>query len=580
MKNNHSVILCINYGGHDSSAAIMVDGTLVAACEQERFDLQKHSRAFPSEAISECLKIAGVNIQQVDVVGIPFDRNRYIRETYLRPALEDDQRITFLLNDIERIKHTYNMPDIIREKTGFDGPIIGVRHHLTHLASSYYPSGFERALLLSHDGMGDFECSMFGIGDRGKISIVHDTNVYPNSLGLLYSAITYYLGWKHHCDEGIIMGLAPYGNSNSKIPGREETYYEVFSEIIQESGPLDYLIGQSWIAYHKARDVWVSDKFKQVFGPKRDWTDPLEQHHKNIAAALQDRLEGVVLKQLAYLKREYDCQYLAVAGGVGLNCSMNGAILAQAGFDEMFVQPASGDAGCAIGACYLIHKEREPEAVFGKNHNFYLGSRFGNAEIVEALNESGLAYTKPHNLSEETARCLADGHIVGWFQGGAEFGPRALGNRSILCKPFPAEMKDHLNLQVKFRENFRPFAPAVPWEDACDYFEIEQESPHMLMAVQVKQCQKDAIPAVVHVDNSCRVQTVRPEGNERLWSLLQAFKKATGIPVLLNTSFNVKGQPIVNTPMQAIECFQSTKIDTLVLGDYMIRKPGNTGLSR
>lgn len=264
---------------------------------------------------------------------------------------------------------------------------------------------------------------MFGIGDKGAISVLHDANFYPNSLGLLYSAITYYLGWKHHCDEGIIMGLAPFGNSDATIPGREETYYEVFSEILQNTGPLDYLVEPSWIAYHKVRDVWISDKFKEVFGPKRDWKDPLEQHHKNIAAALQDRLEDVVLKQLVYLKKEYDCKYLAIAGGVGLNCSMNGKILAKAGFEEIFVQPASGDAGGAIGACYVIHKQCQPDAVFGKDHNFYLGSRFGDAEIAEALRKSGLAYTKPNNLSEETARCLANGHIVGWFQGGRSLGP-------------------------------------------------------------------------------------------------------------------------------------------------------------
>ncbi len=375
------------------------------------------------------------------------------------------------------------------------------------------------------------------------------------------------------------MGLAPFGNSRARIPGRKDTYYEVFSEILRDTGPLDYLVETSWIAYHNERDVWISQKFKEVFGPSREWNTPLEQHHKNIAAALQDRLEDVVLKQLSYLKKEYDFKYLCVAGGVGLNCSLNGKILAKAGFEEMFVQPASGDAGCAIGACYEIHKQFTPDVVFCKNHNSYLGSRFGDEEIAEALRKTGLAYTKPNNLYEETARCLANGHIIGWFQGGAEFGPRALGNRSILCKPFPAEMRDHLNLQVKYRENFRPFAPAIPWEDASDYFEIDQESPHMLIAVQVKKCQKDAIPAVVHVDDSCRVQTVRPAGNKRLWRLLQAFKEATGIPVLLNTSFNVKGQPIVNTPMQAIECFQSTKIDTLVLGDYMIQKPINSGLN-
>lgn len=568
-----TAILAINYGGHDTSAAAMVDGELVAACEQERYDLTKHSRAFPMEAAQDCLDIAGIGWSDVSEIALSTDVIRGIRETYIRPALHDEERIGFLIRDIQRIEGAYGLKDFVREKTGYDGAIRSYRHHLCHLASAYYPSGFDRAILVSHDGIGEIEASMIGVGDGGGLEIVDDNNRYPHSLGLLYSAITFYLGWQHHCDEGIIMGLAPYGDPHASIPGDGRTYHEVFSDILRETGPLSYEVNQAWMAYYEVRDKWVSDQFVHTFGEKRAYDGPIHDHHKNVAAALQLRLEEVVLKQLQHCRETYDISNIGIAGGVGLNCSMNGKILASGLFDSVFVQPAGGDAGIAVGACYLAQRRRDPDYQPKKMHDFYLGHRADQDALDAAAAAAPFPAEKPDDLYAAVADRLMDGKIVGWYQGGAEFGPRALGNRSILCRPFPAGMKDHINARVKFREAFRPFAPAVLDEFAGEYFVIDQESPHMLMAVKVQPSARDRIPAVVHVDDSCRVQTVRAENNARFRSLLEAFHERSGIPVLLNTSFNVKGQPIVNTPQQAVDCFAGTEIDCLVIGDYLIDKP-------
>jgi carbamoyltransferase len=566
-------ILGVEYGGHDTSAALMIGGTLIAACEQERFDLVKHSRAFPHDAIRECLKIGDISWNELNELSVGFNGIDKIRKVYLEPALEYTERIEFLIKDIERIKYLYEMEDFFRKETGFEGPINFFRHHKCHLASTYYPSGFENALLVSYDGMGEIETGMLGRGIEGEIEILYDKVWYPHSLGLLYSAITFFLGWKHHCDEGIVMGLAPFGDYYSKIPNDGRTYLEVFEDIIRTTGPFSFEINLDWIAYHQERDTWISEKFKTVFGEKREHNQPLLDHHKNIAAALQKRLEDVVLAQLAWCRNEYGLSHLCISGGVGLNCSLNGKIAASRLFDEIFVQPAAGDAGISIGSVFLAEADRAGNTFKpAKNHNFYLGSRATQDGIRSAVKDSQQPYETPENLSARTAEFLAEGLIIGWFQGSAEFGPRALGNRSILCRPYPEEQRDHINARVKFREEFRPFAPAVLAEHTKEYFQINQESPHMLIACQVQPDKKESISAVVHIDNSCRVQTVNESNNMLFYQLLKEFQKITNCPVLLNTSFNVKGQPIVNTPKQAIDCFLSTNIDVLVVGNFILQK--------
>jgi len=565
-------ILGIKYGGHDTSAALLVDGKIVAACAQERYSGDKHSRKFPKDAINDCLKIGKINIDDLDEIAFVNDVNKFIREIYLRPALESEERLNFLFQDIDKISKIFNFKEIIREQLGYKGKIKNYRHHLCHVASSYYSSGFDNALCLSVDGFGEHETGIIASGTNGNIDILHEENFYPHSLGLIYSAITDFLGWKHHCDEGIIMGLAPFGNCNNTIPNTNKTYISVFKEIILEKKEFNYEINDEYFDYYTKRDKWVTEKFKEIFGKKRNYKDEITQHHKDIAAALQTRLEEIVLNQLKKAKKKFPYDKLCMSGGVALNCSLNGKIEQAKIFKEIFIVPASGDDGCAIGACYLAYKDMNKEFIFKEDLNFYKGSIFSEQEIENSIKNSGLMYQKPDDLFILVSELLEKGKIVAWFQGGAEFGPRALGNRSIICKPFPESMRDHLNKRVKFREEFRPFAPSVLDKYQKDFFELDQDSPHMLIATKIKKEKKEIIPAVVHIDDTCRVQTVKKSVNEKFYKLIESFNELTKIPVLLNTSFNVKGQPIVNTPEEALETFKNTNIDVLAIGNFVLIK--------
>ena len=569
MKN----ILGITFGGHDTSAALLIGGKLVAACAQERYTRDKHSRLFPKEAVLDCLAIAGIKIDQVDEIAFVDDLKSQIRNTYLKPAIESDERLDFLFKDIDRLKQMNDMDQIIRKNLNYKGIINYYRHHLCHVASSYYPSGFKDALCLSIDGVGEYETGLIASGKSGNIKILNNENVYPHSLGLLYSAITHYLGWKHHCDEGIIMGLAPYGNSLDKVPGQKnKSYRSIFKKILTKEKDFKYKVNLEYVNYYSERNKWVTDKFIKIFGPKRKWSDPLSKHHKNIAAALQDQLEHVVLNQLKVARKKFKLSKLCLSGGVALNCSLNGKIAKSKIFKEIFVQPASGDDGCSYGASLLAYAKSKKKFMPKKMHNFFKGSIFTNNQIKKEILKSNVKYECPKNLYKNVSNHLEKGKIVAWFQGGSEFGPRALGNRSILCRPYPNEMKDHLNTRVKFREEFRPFAPSVLNEYRDEFFHINQDSPHMLMACKIKKDKRKIIPAIVHVDGTCRVQTVKKDINKKFYNLINEFYKITGVPVLLNTSFNVKGQPIVNTPLEAIETFKSTNIDVLAIGDFVLSK--------
>jgi carbamoyltransferase len=369
------------------------------------------------------------------------------------------------------------------------------------------------------------------------------------------------------------MGLAPFGDPFSKVPKSKLRYIDYFRKIIflEKKDKLSFIVNKDWISYHQTRDTWVSEKFIKNFGNLRGYDSKINQHHKNIASALQLRIEEIVLYQLKYLKKKYKCDYLCIAGGVGLNCSLNGKISRSKIFKKIFVQPASGDAGVAYGACLLSYKDISKKKLI--LDNFYLGHRENNDSYLKNLKKFRLNFK---NLGEKiyntTAELISKGKIIAWFQDGAEFGPRALGNRSILCKPYPSGMKDYLNKKVKFRENFRPFAPSVLEEDLNLYFDIDQKSEHMLIACLVKKSKKKIIPAVVHIDDTCRVQSVSKKNNLKFWKLINEFKRTTGIPVLLNTSFNVKGYPIVNSSADAIKCFLKYKIDYLVLGNFLVSK--------
>ena len=571
--NKNVVILGLNYGGHDTSACLMKNGNLITACEEERYIKQKHTRNFPKNAINDCLKKANLSINDVDEITLSYDPRLLKTENF--DNLLSETRKNFKITELQKLKELrkqdFDLGDFVRKELGYSGKITSHLHHLCHLASCYYPSGFNDALVISHDGIGEVDCSLMATASDGEISIFHHGNQWPNSLGLLYAAITDYLGWKYNSDEGIVMGLAPYGDDTKLVKSTEKTYRDIFREIIS-TNDLDYEIDRSWIAFHEVRSKWVSDKFVNTFGPRRISEGKIEEHHKHIACALQNRLEEIILSQLKDCKEKFGLKKLCFAGGIALNCSLNGKILQSGLFDEIFVPPASGDNGTAIGACYLSTKNMRSDLSTKRFDNYYIGSEFSNEIIENSLRKKNVSYSKPKNLERFVAQKLNEQKIIGWFQGGAEFGPRALGNRSILTAPFPKEMKDILNSRVKFREEFRPFAPAILSEMANEFFEITQPSPHMLIAVTVKSDKISKIPAVVHVDNSARVQTVDNLNNPKFRKLLEAFYDETGCPVLLNTSFNVKGQPIVNSPNDAIDCFLSTNIDVLAIGDFIIEK--------
>ena len=568
-------ILGINVCSHDTSAALIENGKLICAAEEERFNKLKHTKDFPINAIQECLKISKNNIHDIDYIAVSTDPIRQIRKFWLEGALEKKYRLEMMLKENNAVEQFFNIEKTIRKNLKFKKQIKFYKHHFNHLSSCYYPSNFKKSLVVSYDGVGEGETAYFGIAEKNKIKIIHDKNIFPNSLGLLYAALTHFLGWRYNCDEGIIMGLASYGNPYNKIPKSKKTYLKIFRKIIKCEKNLNIKLNTEWITFHKERNTWVSEKFIKIFGKKRLKEHKINQHHKDIAAALQKRLEEIVLYQLKYLKNKYKTEYLCLAGGVALNCSMNGKIAKSKIFKEIFVQPASGDAGLAIGAAINCSLEVKPKKKLFFLSNCYLGSRYSKNIIKKKLKK----YSKKiklintsQDIYEFTSDVLIKKKIVGWFQGAAEFGPRALGNRSLLSIPSPVGIKDYINKNVKFREPFRPFAPAVLSEYASEYFKINQKSEYMLIAFDVKPKMKKKISATVHIDNTCRVQTVSENSNNRFYKLLQKMYHKTGNPVLLNTSFNIKGQPIVNTPEDAIECFLKYKIDFLILGDYILEK--------
>ncbi len=571
MKGN--AILSLNGFGHDTSAALMINGEIVAACEQERYTRDKHSRLFPIDAVNDCLLIGNIEINDVDLIIVPFLPDVMIRERYLKSALKSNKRLEFLKNDLNYVKQFFNIEENIRNQLNYDGNIKFAEHHMCHLASTYYSSGFSDPLVVSYDGLGEIDTMAMAIVENNSLVIKENNNKYPHSLGLLYSAVTYYLGWKHSYDEGIVMGLASLGDSSAIVPGKDISYLEVFEKVVTIEGDFVFKLNfPDYMNFYEERDTWVGDKFIEYFGPKRNEGDDIAQHHMNIAAGLQDRMQNIIIAQLKAAKNKYKKNKLCISGGVGLNCTMNGKIASENIFDEIFIVPPAGDPGTTIGACYLGWKLLGNDIEINKRFNFYLGSRYDNEEILEVLDDSNLSYYKPEDLYNDTVERIHDGKIIAWFQGGAEFGPRALGNRSILTKPYPLEMKDYVNARVKFREEFRPFAPAILKEHCSNYFDIKQESPHMLIAVDAKKENKDKIAATVHIDGSSRVQTVGRDNNLRFWKLLNAFYDKTGVPVLLNTSFNVKGQPVVNSPREAVDTLLSTNIDCLVIGDFIVDK--------
>ena len=568
-------VLGLNAFGHDTSAVLVVDGVIVTAIAEERVSRKKHDRGFPINSVNHILKKNSLQIKDIDAIAINMEINYYINEFHFKnkfPIAKESKQV-------DRIQPLLNLKDEIRDKLQFHGPIIEHFHHLCHLRATQYQSGFNKSLLFSFDGIGEINSSSSAIFENGKIHSYQEHDKFPNSLGLVYSAITDYLGWLHHCDEGIIMGLAPYGDPDQKVSNQNKTYKEYFEEIISLDSTNQTSLNLEYFDFQNQRDTWISKKFINIFGEKRKKDSEITANHKHIAAALQQRLEEIILQKVLIKSKERpDIDSLCLSGGVALNCSNNGKLLQSGLFKQIFVQPASADDGCAMGAALLTSdlSFSSPLSSLPKSESaVYLGPKYSDEELNDALSSILDSFKKCGSIPNKVSNLLMNNKIIAWYKGSSEFGPRALGHRSILAKPFPASNKTYINNKIKFREEFRPFAPMVLKEEASKYFQMSQASPHMLYAIMASEKGIKECPAVVHVDNTARVQTITKELNLEIYQLLKAFQNLSNVPVLLNTSFNIKGQPIVETPKEAIDTFVNTAIDCLVIEDYLLVKENN-----
>jgi carbamoyltransferase len=571
-------ILGINAYHGDAAAAIIRDGELLAAVEEERFNRKKHCAGFPVESVRYCLEVAKVPVEKIDHIGISRDPSAHL----YKKVLFSLKRLKNLSGQIsERLANAAKVRDLRKELANALGTSVELRarfhnveHHKAHLASCFFVSPFERAALLSIDGFGDFISTMWGKGNGNSMEVLGQVE-YPHSVGTVYTATGQYLGFPHYGDEGKVMGLAPYGKPR---------YLEQFREIIRSDDrgfrlDLSFFrhdsegVDMTWDNGSPTIGQIFSDKFIEAFGPVRSKGEPITPRHEDIAASLQTRLEEVTFEILRRLHDQTKLDRLCLAGGVAFNSVMNGKILLNTPFKEVYIQSAAGDAGTAIGVCYYIYNAtlRQPRSYVMEHP--YTGPEFSNQEIASVLKKNGLSghELNPVDLTKTAAQAIADGKIVGWFQGRTEFGPRALGNRSIVADPRRADMKDILNARIKKREPFRPFAPSILEERVGEYFEQTHPSPTMLMVYQVRAEKRGLIPAVTHVDGSGRLQTVSRSGNRLYHQLISDFEKLTGIPIVLNTSFN-EDEPIVCSPQEAIDCFQRTRMDALFIGNYLVER--------
>ena len=579
-------ILGINAYHGNASAAIVCDGRLIAAVEEERFNRVKYAAGFPARAIRYCLKEAGLTLADLDHVAVP--RNPYAR---LATKLFYAVRMPSFARERAKVLVKFTgIPDALAAAFDSDPKRVGatfhrVEHHQAHLASSFFVSPFERAALLSADGLGDFASTMWGTGS-GKGMNIHGGIAFPHSLGLFYSGVTQYLGFPKFGDEYKVMGLAAYGQPEQMDAFRDIVRFDARSNGNGFRLGLDYFTHHrtgpemSWAEADKTPTLgkMFSNEMPKRLGPVRAPEEPLEQRHRNLAASLQARLEEVYLGMLKKLAERTGLKAICLAGGVAFNCIANGKIFDATPFEQVYVQPAAGDAGLAVGAAYYVwHQKLGKPRSFVMEHAYW-GPGYTREEIRRAIDSSGIAQKgfRVSELAEEelvrdTAAIIADGKIVGWFQGRAEWGPRALGNRSIVADPRRPEMKEILNRRIKHREIFRPFAPSILSEATGEYFEKSHASPFMTLAYSVRTEKRGTIPAPTHVDGTGRLQTVTREANPRYHALISAFRDLTGVPVVLNTSFN-DNEPIVCRPEEAIDCFLRTQMDTLVLGDFLITK--------
>jgi len=580
-------ILGINAYHGNASAALVSDGRLVAAVEEERFNRVKYAAGFPAAAIRYCLETAGISLAEVDHVAVP--RNPWARlGTKLFYALKMP---SFARERAKVLARFVGIPEALAQ--AFDAAPKKIRakfhrveHHQAHLASTFFVSPFDQAALLSADGLGDFASTMWGTGRGNRMSIAGSI-AFPHSLGMYYTGVSQYLGFRKFGDEYKVMGLAAYG---------EPAYLEEFRQIVRTNGGIGFRLGLDYFQHHRTgpemtwSDAGKTPELGLMFsgymakrlGPARDPASPVEKPQRDAAASLQARLEEVLFGMLRTLHARTGLNAVCLAGGVAFNCVANGKIFAETPFEQIFVQPAAGDAGLAVGAAYFVHHQ-----VLGQPRSFvmdnaywgpgYSPEKVRSAVAASRLREEGMeiAELPEEQIAKEAAKEIAAGKILGWFQGRAEWGPRALGNRSIVADPRRAGMKEILNARIKHREMFRPFAPSILAEATADFFERSNPSPFMTQAYSVRLEKRAAIPAPTHVDGTGRLQTVTREANPRYWRLIHEFGNLTGVPVVLNTSFN-DNEPIVCRPEEAIDCFQRTQMDALVLGDFLITRASTT----
>ncbi len=590
-------ILGISAFYHDSAAALLVDGRIVAAAQEERFTRKKHDPGFPDRAIEYVLSEGGITMAEVDFVSFydkPFLKFERLLETYIATAPKGFKSFRmampiwlreklflkdFLLKQVKRY-HKEFKPD----------QLMFSEHHFSHAASAFYPSPFEEAVVLTIDGVGEWATTTVAVGKRDKLEIIRELH-FPHSLGLLYSAFTYYTGFRVNSGEYKVMGLAPYGEPKYKDL--------ILNELIDLKEDGSFWLNQKYFNYTSGLTM-TNQAFSDLFGEpvRQPDTDQLTQFHMDIAASVQAVTEEAVLKLTRSLAAEFDIPNLCLAGGVALNCVANGKVLRDGAFKNIWIQPAAGDAGGALGTAQALwhHELGNPRDVQKSDamQGAYLGPLFTNEQIKQELTEAGAVFTQlsEAELIERTAEALSQSKAVGWFQGRMEFGPRALGGRSILGDPRSQATQKTLNLKVKYRESFRPFAPSVLRDEVSNWFEMDSDSPYMLLVAGVDEkirremtdgekslfgieklnTKRSDIPAVTHVDYSARVQTVHEETNPKYHALISKFKDLTGCPVVVNTSFNVRGEPIVCSPTDAFRCFMGTELDVLSIGDFFLVK--------
>ncbi|MCZ6672607.1 MAG: carbamoyltransferase [Verrucomicrobia bacterium] len=584
-------ILGISAFYHDSAAALVRDGEIVAAAQEERFTRKKHDHRFPIHAIEYCLREGGMTPDQLDYVGFydkPFVKFERLIETYLAYAPVGLR--SFLMAMPLWLKEKLWMPDTIRKEIGYDGKVLFCDHHDSHAASAFFPSPFQEAAILTIDGVGEWTTASWGVGSGNSFELKSEIQ-FPHSLGLLYSAFTYYTGFKVNSGEYKVMGLAPYGE-----PKYVDLIYEHLMDLKEDGS---FKLNMQYFNYCAGLTM-TSRKFHKLFGgPPRKPETLLTQRDMDLARSVQEVTEEVMLRMARHVRDVTGRKNLCLAGGVALNCVGNGKILREGIFDRIWIQPAAGDAGGALGtALYIWHRYLDRPRYVDPERDTQkaslLGPAFGDGELKHFLDQNGYRYTPldEADLVKTVAKLIADGNVIGWFSGRMEFGPRALGSRSILGDARSAKIQSIMNLKIKFRESFRPFAPTVLRESVSDYFEMDCESPYMLLVAPVQEARRvqmteeqnqlfgidklnvprSDIPAVTHVDYSARVQTVSEEENPRYYQLIKAFEKLTGYGVIVNTSFNVRGEPIVCTPEDAYLCFMRTDVDYLIMGNFLLDK--------